>query len=126
MPPAVLVKNLKKSYGDVEAVKDVSFAIEPGEIFGLLGPNGAGKTTTIRCLCTLATPDAGNLELMGVSVLEDPRSARQLLGYIAQEVALDKVLNGSRAAGIAGGDLPFAKGADAIAYRPNARPARNF
>ncbi|MGB3787136.1 MAG: ABC transporter ATP-binding protein [Phormidesmis sp.] len=94
MPPAVLVKNLKKSYGDVEAVKDVSFTIEPGEIFGLLGPNGAGKTTTIRCLCTLITPDAGSLELMGISVLEDPRSARQLLGYIAQEVALDPVLTG--------------------------------
>ncbi len=94
MPPAVLVKNLRKFYGDVEAVKDVSFAIEPGEIFGLLGPNGAGKTTTIRCLCTLITPDAGSLELMGISVLEDPRSARQLLGYIAQEVALDPVLTG--------------------------------
>jgi len=94
MPPAVLIENLKKSYGDVEAVKDVSFAIEPGEIFGLLGPNGAGKTTTIRCLCTLTTPDAGRLELSGVSVLDDPRTARQLLGYIAQEVALDKVLTG--------------------------------
>lgn len=94
MPSAVLVKNLKKSYGDVEAVKDVSFAIEPGEIFGLLGPNGAGKTTVIRCLCTLMTPDAGQLELNGVSVLDDPRAARQMLGYIAQEVALDKVLTG--------------------------------
>lgn len=94
MPPAVLVQNLKKSYGDVEAVKDVSFSIEPGEIFGLLGPNGAGKTTTIRCLCTLTTPDAGKLEIGGISVLEDPRKARQLLGYIAQEVALDKVLTG--------------------------------
>ncbi len=94
MPPAVLVKNLKKSYGDVEAVKDVSFAIEPGEIFGLLGPNGAGKTTTIRCLCTLMAPDAGQLELNGVSVLDNPKAARQMLGYIAQEVALDKVLTG--------------------------------
>lgn len=94
MPPAVLVKNLKKSYGDVEAVKDVSFAIEPGEIFGLLGPNGAGKTTTIRCLCTLMSPDAGQLEINGVSVLDDPRRARQMLGYIAQEVALDPVLTG--------------------------------
>lgn len=94
MAPAVLVKNLKKSYGAVEAVKDVSFTIEPGEIFGLLGPNGAGKTTTIRCLCTLMTPDAGELELNGVSVIDDPRTARQMLGYIAQEVALDKVLTG--------------------------------
>ncbi len=94
MAAAVLVENLKKSYGDVEAVKDVSFAIEPGEIFGLLGPNGAGKTTVIRCLCTLMAPDAGRLELNGVSVLDNPRAARQMLGYIAQEVALDKVLTG--------------------------------
>ena len=94
MPPAVVVKNLKKSYGDVEAVKGVSFSIEPGEIFGLLGPNGAGKTTTIRCLCTLMVPDAGELMLGGVSVLEDPKKARRMLGYIAQEVALDKVLTG--------------------------------
>lgn len=91
---AVLVENLKKAYGDVLAVKDVSFKIEPGEIFGLLGPNGAGKTTTIRCLCTLMTPDAGTLEINGVSVVEKPRVARQMLGYIAQEVALDKVLTG--------------------------------
>ncbi len=94
MAPAVLVENLKKSYGDVAAVKAVSFTIEPGEIFGLLGPNGAGKTTTIRCLCTLMTPDAGRLELNGVSVVDDPRRARQMLGYIAQEVAIDKVLTG--------------------------------
>ena len=94
MAVAVLVENLKKSYGDVEAVKDISFAIEPGEIFGLLGPNGAGKTTMIRCLCTLMTPDAGRLALNGISVLDNPRVARQMLGYIAQEVALDKVLTG--------------------------------
>ncbi|ABW29598.1 ABC transporter ATP-binding protein [Acaryochloris marina] len=94
MAPAVLIQNLKKSYGKVEAVKDVSFQIQPGEIFGLLGPNGAGKTTTLRCLCSLATPDGGTIEVNGVSVQKYPRAARQLLGYIAQEVALDKVLTG--------------------------------
>jgi len=94
MPPAVLIDHLQKRYGDVEAVKDVSFSVEPGEIFGLLGPNGAGKTTTIRCLCTLTTPDAGTVEVNGISVLDNPRVARQCLGYIAQEVALDKVLTG--------------------------------
>ncbi|MEO0457962.1 MAG: ATP-binding cassette domain-containing protein [Cyanobacteria bacterium P01_A01_bin.114] len=94
MTPAVLIEGLQKHYGDVQAVKDVSLKIEPGEIFGLLGPNGAGKTTTIRCLCTLTLPDAGNLEVCGVSVLDDPRQTRQRLGYIAQEVALDKVLTG--------------------------------
>ena len=87
--PAVLIENLKKSYGTVEAVRDVSLTIQPGEIFGLLGPNGAGKTTTIRCLCTLATPDRGRVELMGIPVLEKPQLARQYLGYIAQEVALE-------------------------------------
>ncbi len=94
MAPAVLVKNLKKRYGSVEAVKDISFQVEPGEIFGLLGPNGAGKTTTLRALCTLTTPDAGKIEVSGISVIDNPRAARQRLGYVAQEVALDKVLTG--------------------------------
>lgn len=94
MPPAVLIEKLKKSYGPVEAVKDVSLEIQPGEIFGLLGPNGAGKTTTIRCLCTLANLDGGRIEVNGISVIEHPRVVRQYLGYIAQEVSLDKVLTG--------------------------------
>lgn len=94
MVPAVFIENLKKSYGSVEAVRGVSLTIQPGEIFGLLGPNGAGKTTTIRCLCTLTTPESGRVELMGIPVVEQPQLARQYLGYIAQEVALDKVLTG--------------------------------
>lgn len=94
MPPAVLIQNLQKRYGSVEAVKDVSLQVEPGEIFGLLGPNGAGKTTTLRILCTLSTPDAGRVEVSGISVVDNPRGARQRLGYVAQEVALDKVLTG--------------------------------
>ena len=94
MTAAVLIQNLQKRYGSIEAVKDISFQVEPGEIFGLLGPNGAGKTTTIRCLCTLATPDAGKVEISGISVIDQPRAARRRLGYVAQEVALDKVLTG--------------------------------
>ena len=94
MTSAVLIDGLQKRYGDVEAIKDVSLEIKPGEIFGLLGPNGAGKTTTIRCLCTLTLPDAGKLEVTGISVLDNPRQVRQRLGYIAQEVAIDKVLTG--------------------------------
>lgn len=91
---AVRIQNLQKSYGRVEAVRNVSFEVAPGEIFGLLGPNGAGKTTTLRCLCTLTTPDAGQVEVTGVDVIQQPRAARQRLGYVAQEVALDKVLTG--------------------------------
>lgn len=94
MTAAVLIEKLQKRYGTTEAVKDVSFSIAPGEIFGLLGPNGAGKTTTIRCLSTLASPDAGRLEVCGVSVVDNPRAVRQRLGYVAQEVAVDKMLTG--------------------------------
>jgi ABC-2 type transport system ATP-binding protein len=94
MAPAVLIQNLRKHYGAIAAVQDVSFQIELGEIFGLLGPNGAGKTTTLRILCSLITPDAGKVEISGISVLSNPKAARQRLGFVAQEVALDKVLTG--------------------------------
>ncbi len=94
MAAAVFIEKLQKRYGDVVAVKDVSLQIEPGEIFGLLGPNGAGKTTTLRCLCTLTQPDTGRLEVAGISVTDAPKAVRQQLGYVAQEVALDKMLTG--------------------------------
>ncbi|MEM9136741.1 MAG: ABC transporter ATP-binding protein [Cyanobacteria bacterium P01_F01_bin.42] len=94
MVPAVKITNLQKKYGKVEAAKDISFQVESGQIFGLLGPNGAGKTTTLRCLCSLAEPNSGGVEVCGVSVCEHPRAARKLLGYVAQEVALDPVLTG--------------------------------
>jgi ABC-2 type transport system ATP-binding protein len=94
MAPAVLIQNLKKRYGTFEAVKDISFVVQPGEIFGLLGPNGAGKTTTLRALCTLTTPDAGKIEVSGISAIDNPKAARQRLGYVAQEAAPDKVLTG--------------------------------
>ncbi|MEO0408811.1 MAG: ABC transporter ATP-binding protein, partial [Cyanobacteria bacterium P01_A01_bin.135] len=94
MTPAVRISDLKKRYGSVVALDGVSFSVESGEIFGLLGPNGAGKTTTLRCLCTLAAPDSGDIEVSGISVIDQPKLARQRLGYIAQAVALDKVLTG--------------------------------
>ncbi len=92
--PAIRIQDLYKSYGSIEAVKGISLDIEPGEIFGVLGPNGAGKTTTLRCLCTLEKPDKGTLTIAGVSVVDDPRRARSYLGYVAQEVAQDKILTG--------------------------------
>ena len=91
---AVQVKHLQKKYGSVCAVNDISFTVQSGEIFGLLGPNGAGKTTTIRCLCTLAKPDGGELWVDGIDALAQPRQARRRLGYVAQEVAIDKILTG--------------------------------
>ncbi|MGB3612543.1 MAG: ABC transporter ATP-binding protein [Elainellaceae cyanobacterium] len=94
MTSAVLITDLQKRYGSVEALNGVSFSVTSGEIFGLLGPNGAGKTTALRCLCTLAAPDSGQIEVSGISVIDQPKLARQRLGYVAQEVALDKVLTG--------------------------------
>ncbi len=94
MTVTVFIENLQKSYGSVVAVKNISLEVQQGEIFGLLGPNGAGKTTTIRCLCTLAKPDSGKIEVCGISALDQPKKVRQRLGYVAQEVALDKILTG--------------------------------
>ncbi len=94
MTLAVAINHLQKSYGATPAVKDVSFQVEQGKIFGLLGPNGAGKTTTIRCLCTLAKPDGGTIEVCGISAIDQPKRVRQRLGYVAQEVAIDKILTG--------------------------------
>ncbi len=94
MNKAILIKNLKKNYGKIEAIKDISFSVDRGIIFGLLGPNGAGKTTTIRCLCTLAKPDSGLIEVDRISAINKPKLVRQKIGYVAQEVALDKMLTG--------------------------------
>lgn len=92
MTVAIAVQQLQKRYGSTVAVEDVSFEVQAGEIYGILGPNGAGKTTTLRCLCTLMRPDGGSIEVCGLSVTGSPRAVRQKLGYVAQEVALDKVL----------------------------------
>ena len=94
MSVAVSIEHLQKSYGDVRAVRDISFTVKSGEIFGLLGPNGAGKTTSIRCLCTLTRPDSGTIRVGNIDAIANPKAARRRLGYIAQEVAIDKVLTG--------------------------------
>ena len=83
---ALLVRDLVKCYGEKRAVAGVSFAIEPGEIFGLLGPNGAGKTTIISMLVTLQKPTSGSIHLFEVDVLAEPRFAKQWIGFVPQEL----------------------------------------
>jgi ABC-2 type transport system ATP-binding protein len=63
---AITVSHLKKTYGNVKAVEDVSFTVNEGEIFGLLGPNGAGKTTTVECITGLRHPDGGTISVLGI------------------------------------------------------------
>ncbi len=94
MVEVIKINNLQKSYGKITALQDISFSVEKGEIFGLLGPNGAGKTTTIRCLTTLAQPDGGSIFVSGIDAIAQPRQVRRKLGYVAQEVAIDKMLTG--------------------------------
>ncbi|HEY2775534.1 MAG TPA: ABC transporter ATP-binding protein [Candidatus Binatia bacterium] len=80
--------NLTKDYGRFRAVDDVSFRIEPGEIVGLLGPNGSGKTTIMRMLTGFFAPTSGTCSLAGIDVIEHPREARRLIGYLPERVAL--------------------------------------
>jgi ABC-2 type transport system ATP-binding protein len=82
------VEQLRKTYGDLTAVNDVSFTVNPGEIFGLLGPNGAGKTTTIGCISGLLTPTAGRVRIQGHDVVRDGTAARRVLGVVPQEISL--------------------------------------
>jgi len=86
--PMIEVENLKKQYGDLVAVDDVTFRSKPGEIFGLLGPNGAGKSTTIGCISGLLRPGAGRIRVMGYDVVTEGPASRRRLGVVPQELAL--------------------------------------
>jgi ABC-2 type transport system ATP-binding protein len=88
--PAILVANLKKSYGRTVAVQDVSFDVQPGEIFGLIGPNGAGKTTTMECVEGLRRPDAGAISVLGLDPARDARRLQDRIGVQLQEAQLQK------------------------------------
>ncbi len=88
------VANLRKSFGDLVAVDDVSFTIAEGETFGLLGPNGAGKTTTISIVCGLLAADGGRVEVMGEQVLPGRIAGRRHIGYVPQELAIYPELSG--------------------------------
>ena len=85
---------LEKSYGTVSALRGLSLSVPAGCLYGVLGPNGAGKTTALRILATLLAPDQGAVTVAGVDALQQPRTVRQFMGYVAQEVAIDKILTG--------------------------------
>ena len=88
------LRQLSKAYGAVTALSNLDLSVPEGCLYGLLGPNGAGKTTTLRILATLLAPDRGSVQVDGVDALKHPREVRRLLGYVAQEVAIDKILSG--------------------------------
>ena len=88
MSEAIIVQNLRKTYGDVVAVDRVSFQVREGEIFGMVGPNGAGKTTTIECIEGLCRPDKGQVEVLGLDPQRDGYELRGRIGVQLQEAAL--------------------------------------
>src|SRR6266508_2029853 len=87
--PVVSVSGLRKSYGNLEVLRGLDFAIRRGECFGLLGPNGAGKTTTLRCCLGLIDPNAGTITLVGEPVPKAAREARVRVGVVPQMDNID-------------------------------------
>ncbi|MBN1242106.1 MAG: ABC transporter ATP-binding protein [Spirochaetales bacterium] len=82
------VAGFSKRYGDFEAVRDVSFVVEPGRVTGLLGPNGAGKTSVMRAIAGCHEPGSGSIRVGGIDVVEDPRRAKAILGYLPENAPL--------------------------------------
>jgi ABC-2 type transport system ATP-binding protein len=91
-PPAIEVDTLVKTFGEVEAVRGVSFTVARGEVFGFLGPNGAGKSTTINMLCTLSRPTAGAARVNGFDVVNERDAVRRHIGLVFPDPTLDGYL----------------------------------
>jgi ABC-2 type transport system ATP-binding protein len=87
-PPMVDIKNLWVKYGEVVAVRGISFQIPRGEVFGFIGPNGAGKSSTIRILATLQLPTGGNVRVDGIEVRNNPMAIRRRIGYMPDSFGL--------------------------------------
>lgn len=92
MEPVIRVNGLKKYFGGVKAVDDISFQVERGELFGFLGVNGAGKSTTVNMLCTLYQPTAGKIEICGLAAGQEDEEIRKRIGVVWQNNCLDDKL----------------------------------
>ena len=84
----ITVENMSKSFGDVRAVRNLSFSVEAGHCFGFLGPNGAGKTTVMRMLTAFLPPTTGRVVVAGVDLDQDPVGLRRHVGYLPENVPL--------------------------------------
>ena len=90
---AIHVESLRKSFGDVTAVDDLTMRIEPGELFGLLGPNGAGKTTTLEILTGQTIRDAGSVRVLGIDPTEEPLEIRRQVGILPEQESPPSLLS---------------------------------
>src|SRR5205085_6072103 len=100
MSSTITVHDLRKRYGEIEAVRGVSFDVAEGEILGLLGPNGAGKTSTLECVIGLRRPDAGSIHICGVDALAHPDRVKQQVGAQLQATALQDKITPREAIGL--------------------------
>jgi daunorubicin resistance ABC transporter ATP-binding subunit len=91
---AIVVEDLRKRFGDVEALAGIDLEVAEGTVFGLLGPNGAGKTTAVRVLATVLQPDGGRAEVLGYDVVRQPEAVRRRIGLAGQYAAVDPNLTG--------------------------------
>lgn len=94
MTDAIAVRDLRKRFGDLEAVRGINFTVSSGEVFGFLGPNGAGKSTTINLLTGLARADGGAVAIGGIDCTANPRAAQHLIGVVPDESNLYPELDG--------------------------------
>lgn len=90
----LVVEGLRKRYGALEAVRDISFSVEEGEVFALIGPNGAGKTTTLRMVATILRPDGGRATLAGFDVVNEPELVRERISYLPEEAGAYRNMTG--------------------------------
>jgi ABC-type multidrug transport system ATPase subunit len=96
---SVIISNLSKSYKKVQAIEDISFSVDKGEIFGCIGPDGAGKTTLFRLLVTLLLPDEGSATVEGLDIVKDFKKIRKIIGYMPgrfslyQDLSVEENLN---------------------------------
>src|SRR3972149_10958844 len=88
MEDAIIIDNLRRNYGNISAVKGVSYSVAKGEMSGLVGPDGAGKTTTIRMLTGLLRPDSGNAEVLSYDLLKQQNLIKNEIGYLSQKFSL--------------------------------------
>src|SRR2546425_4245095 len=90
--PAIEVEDLRKSYGDVEAVRGVNFVVAEGEVFALLGPNGAGKTTTVEILEGYQTKTSGRVSVLGYDPARGERTMKERIGIVLQQTGVEEFL----------------------------------
>lgn len=124
----ISVNHLSKSYGNLQAVKDISFYVEPGKLFAFLGPNGAGKSTTINSICTFLKPEHGKVFVNGYQLGKNDNEIRDSIGVVFQESLLDDLLTVKENLELRGSfyNLRGENLTDAINHAANATELDNF